>query len=123
MTPRQSGKSGQFTMLSTGRCNLGLVCLAAFVVGCHTETRPENPPMPLLASKKPVEPKPDQKDATLGMEEPTLPVPPASALASLPPEFEKYVRFVKRSTVAPSGDTEPNTPTLVPRPSPNSNSP
>ncbi len=109
-------------MLSKSRCMLVLVSLAV-IAGCHGDTRPENPPMPLLATKKPIEPKPEQKEAALAMEEPTLPAPPASALASLPPEFDKYVRFVKRSKPASSSDSDSSTPTLVPTPSPNSKSP
>jgi hypothetical protein len=87
-----------------------LVCLLA---GCGGDLRPGYPQVPLLVSKKPVEMKSESTVAALAPQEPTLPPPPQSALVSIPPDFEKYVRLVKRSQ-PPKPDTMhgPTVPTV-----------
>jgi hypothetical protein len=96
---------------------LGLCCIVLSAFGCTHEVQPRYPPVPLLVSKKPIEPKTEPKEQTVAMEEPALPLPPSTALASLPPDFEKYVRFIKRSKGSPAASEE------TPRPAPDSNSP
>jgi hypothetical protein len=98
----------------------GLLCLLCVAAGCTHDVQPDYPPVPVLAIKKPTEPTAERKDPVLVMEEPNLPVPPPTALASLPPDFQKYVRFVKRS----HADVEPTpTPAPIPRTSQDSKSP
>jgi hypothetical protein len=101
----------------------GLACFVAIVVGCSHEVQPDYPSLPLLVSKKPIEPKSERKDTVLGLQEPILPAPPPTALASLPPDFEKFVRFVKRTHAPDSPGEGAKMPMIVPKSSPDGNSP
>jgi hypothetical protein len=85
------------------------VVLSGLLAGCGPAVRPDYPDEPLLISKKPVEMKQESTKAALVYEEPPLPAPPASALVTTPPEFEKYVRMVKRMKPAKPADSPTQT--------------